>query len=96
MYAIRSYYVHNETGEPTGYDVTDGTPRRTFTYGDGRVVSDGGPTAWQAAILPPETAPNGSTVGSETLEPFREFYFEYSDFQHAYEAGVYVGADQYA
>jgi len=90
-----SAWVHNETGEPTGYDVTDGTPRRTFAYADGRVVSDGGPTAWQAAILPPETAPNGSTVGSETLEPFREFYFEYSDFQHAYEAGVYVGADQY-
>jgi len=24
---------------------------------------------------------------------FREFYFEFADFQHAYEAGVYVGAD---
>ena len=25
-------------------------------------------------------------------DSFREFYFEFSDFQHAYEAGVYVGA----
>jgi hypothetical protein len=46
---------------------------------------DGGPTSWQAVITPPSGSP---------VEPFREFYFEYSDFQHAYEAGVYVGADQ--
>ena len=43
--------------------------------------SDGGPTSWQAMIEPPSG------------EAFREFYFEFSDFQHAYEAGVYVGAD---
>jgi len=54
---------------------------------------DGGPTTWQAAILPPDTAPNGSTVKSEAMKDHREFYFEMSDFQHAYEAGVYVGAD---
>jgi hypothetical protein len=53
---------------------------------------DGGPTTWQAAILPPASAPNGSNVGSEDLEDHREFYFEMSDFQHAYNAGVYVGA----
>jgi hypothetical protein len=46
--------------------------------------TDGGPTSWQAAIEPSE--------GGAVFEPFREFYFEYSDFQHAYEAGVYVGA----
>jgi hypothetical protein len=55
--------------------------------------ADGGPTSWQAAILPPQTAPVGSTVGSENISDHREFYFEMSDFQHAYEAGVYVGAD---
>lgn len=56
---------------------------------------DGGPTSWQAAILPPATAPMGSTVQSEAIEDHREFYFEMSDFQHAYEAGVYVGADEF-
>jgi len=55
--------------------------------------SDGGPTSWQAAILPPETAPVGSTVGSENIADHREFYFEMSDFQHAYQPGVYVGAN---
>ena len=43
-------------------------------------------------ILPPAEPPFGSTVGSENLKAHREFYFEMSDFQHAYEAGVYVGA----
>ena len=54
---------------------------------------DGGPTTWQAAILPPASAPLGSTVGSENIKDHREFYLEMSDFQHAYEAGIYVGAD---
>jgi hypothetical protein len=53
---------------------------------------DGGPTSWQAIILPPAAAPLGSTVGAEELPDHREFYFEMSDFQHAYEAGTYVGA----
>jgi hypothetical protein len=44
---------------------------------------DGGPTTWQAVILPP--------AGS-TTEAHREFYFEMSDFQHAYNAGTFVGA----
>jgi manganese oxidase len=52
--------------------------------------ADGGPTSWQVAILPPATG-----VGTTGVHPaYREFYFEFSDFQHAYEAGVYVGADQ--
>ena len=43
---------------------------------------DGGPTSWQAAIL-------------DGANSYREFYFEYSDFQHAYKPGVYVGRDQW-
>ncbi len=52
---------------------------------------DGGPTTWQAAILPPAIA-GDNTVGAENVPDHREFYFEMSDFQHAYEPGVYVGA----
>ncbi|MDJ0741266.1 MAG: hypothetical protein QNJ91_16245, partial [Gammaproteobacteria bacterium] len=54
---------------------------------------DGGPTTWQAAILPPAGPTFGSNVRSEDILSHREFYFEMSDFQHAYEAGTYVGAD---
>jgi manganese oxidase len=42
---------------------------------------DGGPTSWQAQII----------AGADS---YREFYFEYSDFQHAYKPGVYVGRNQ--
>ncbi len=53
--------------------------------GDGR--ADGGPTSWQAAIL----TPDGSNVPDH-----REFYFEMSDFQHAYESGAgYAAADEF-
>ena len=89
-----SRWVMNETGEQLGYDPVTGAPARTDTLQDGTLFSDGGPTSWQAAILTPSSAPGGSTVKSEALLPFREFYMEYSDFQHAYEAGVYVGAGQ--
>jgi len=89
-----SRWVHNETGAQLGYDPVTGAPARTATTSNGTVFSDGGPTSWQAAILPPATAPGGSTVKSETLEAFREFYHEFADFQHAYEAGVYVGTGQ--
>ena len=44
---------------------------------------DGGPTSWQAQII------------KEDGDAFREFYFEFSDFQHAYEKGVYVGANEF-
>ncbi len=47
--------------------------------------ADGGPTTWQAAILTDEAATG--------VPSHREFYFEMSDFQHAYNAGVYVGGD---
>ncbi len=49
---------------------------------------DGGPTSWEAAIL------TGDLDGDGQNDSFREFYFEYSDFQHAYKPGVYVGRDQ--
>ncbi|MDH3317245.1 MAG: hypothetical protein OER43_15970, partial [Gammaproteobacteria bacterium] len=52
---------------------------------------DGGPTSWQAVIEP--TIAGGAGMIADA-EPFREFYFEYSDFQHAYEAGMYVGIAQ--
>jgi len=48
---------------------------------------DGGPTSWQAAILPGSLASQPAQ-----FEPFREFWFQHSDFQHAYEAGTYIGA----
>ncbi len=50
--------------------------------------ADGGPTSWQAAIL------TGDIDGDGKNDSYREFYFEYSDFQHAYRPGVYVGRDQ--
>ncbi len=50
---------------------------------------DGGPTGWQAAILPGTTQLASNPV---QFESFREFWFQHSDFQSAYEAGVYVGA----
>ncbi|NCF82865.1 MAG: hypothetical protein GWP74_14765, partial [Proteobacteria bacterium] len=40
--------------------------------------TDGGPTSWQAQIIDGDDA-------------WREFYFEFGDFQHAYEKGTYVG-----
>ena len=46
------------------------------------------PTSWQAKIEPGPNTPTANRT------PYREFYFEFSDFQHAYLPGVYVGADQ--
>jgi hypothetical protein len=76
-----SRWVQNETGEQLG---------RGPTGLGGR--NDGGPISWQAVILPPSAPIAGNTVQSETIEPYREFYLSHADFQHAYEAGVYVGA----
>ena len=42
--------------------------------------ADGGPTTWQAIIRP-------GRQGGVQFEPHREFYFEFADFQHAYEKG---------
>ncbi|NIS76818.1 MAG: hypothetical protein GTO00_04180, partial [Deltaproteobacteria bacterium] len=73
-----STWVHNETGVPLG--------TRQAGCGDPNLGCDGGPTSWQAAIIP------SGWSAAQGQQPFREFYFEFSDFQHAYEAGVYVGA----
>ena len=74
-----SKWVHNETGE--------------LLYNPDR--PDGGPTSWQAAILTGEYGTHGydQDVGAEFIKSYREFYIEYTDFQHAYQPGVYVGAD---
>ena len=62
-------------------------PRSRWVHNETGVAlytrDDGGPTSWQAAILTPNAA-----------DSHREFYFEYTDFQHAYKPGVYVGRDQ--
>jgi len=82
-----STWAHNETGEQLGcrYPGEDADVA-------GNCRADGGPTSWQAAITPDLAGSPLNPAGQ--LEPYREFYFEYSDFQHAYEAGIYVGADQ--
>jgi hypothetical protein len=43
---------------------------------------DGGPTTWQAIIEP------GGGEGDAVFDSHREFYFEFADFQHAYEANT--------
>ncbi len=40
--------------------------------------------------------PTARTWVPENIPDHREFYFEMSDFQHAYEAGVFVGANELA
>jgi hypothetical protein len=87
-----STWRHNETGLWLNADAS-GTWGREVTGPGGLTTFDGGPTSWQAVIEPPAAAPYGSTVQSETLKDHREFYFEMSDFQHAYNADFYVGAD---
>lgn len=73
-----SQWAHNETGVQLGDRAKVGDGGRT----------DGGPTSWQAAIL------TGDVDGDGKNDSFREFYFEYTDFQHAYKPGVYVGRGQ--
>jgi hypothetical protein len=77
-----STWVHNETGVPLN------------------TRADGGPTTWQAAILTGSSSDSfgkytGATaVSADKVPDHREFYFEMSDFQHAYEAGLKdIGAD---
>jgi hypothetical protein len=78
----KSKWYHNETGVVLGDTAPGDNPA-------GRI--DGGPTSWQAVIEPDPAGAVFNPPGQ--IVPHREFYFEYSDFQHAYEAGVYVGAD---
>ena len=80
-----SKWVHNETGT------------ELYTRTDGAVhLNDGGPTSWQAAILTNQGMGYNQNVKADQIDSFREFYFEYTDFQHAYQPGVFVGmnADQ--
>ncbi len=90
----RSTWKHSETGNllgcanpggvaPFSATVLGQAPRDQLPSG---CRNDGGPVSWQAAI---ET---GDLDGDNKNDSFREFYVEYTDFQHAYEAGVYVGA----
>lgn len=63
---------------------------------------DGGPTSWQAMIKTGQK--DGYVVDGKPAakdidkdgedDSYREFYLEYSDFQHAYLPGKYVGADR--
>jgi len=80
-----SEWRHNETGEKM-YTRTGTSPG-----------ADGGPTSWQAAILTGNDSgifgDYQQNVGAGEVESHREFYFEYSDFQHAYQPGTYVGAN---
>jgi hypothetical protein len=85
-----SEWNHNETGEKMG------------------VRADGGPTSWQAVVRTGADQRYLVTDNDPTLkvksasrdldgdgedDSYREFYLEYSDFQHAYLPGKYVGAD---
>jgi hypothetical protein len=47
--------------------------------------TDGGPTSWRADILTADNA--GAPTANYDKDSFREFYYEFSDFQHAYVAG---------
>jgi hypothetical protein len=77
-----STWLHNESGEPLN------------------TRDDGGPTSWQAAILTGSDSPAygkyTDNVSAGKVPAHREFYFEMSDFQHAYEAGLEnIGADTF-
>ena len=85
-----STWKHNESGEEL-YGRSLGLSEDYCTAAN---CTDGGPTSWQAMILTPDTDPK--TEGKQNPVPdHREFYFEMSDFQHAYEPGVYVAADEF-
>jgi hypothetical protein len=46
---------------------------------------DGGPTSWRADVITADNA--GVITANYDKDSFREFYFEFSDFQHAYVTG---------
>ena len=61
-----SRWMHNETGTQLGQN-PDGTYGRTLgfiTRWDNTAATDGGPTSWQAMIIPPATAPANVSVKS--------------------------------
>jgi hypothetical protein len=80
-----SKWVHNESGEDLwGREIT--TPDCTVN------CTDGGPTTWQAVIKTGEVGGYNDNVGGNDVPAHREFYFEMSDFQHAYNADTFVAA----
>ncbi len=66
-----STWAHNETGTGLGCTTAVNTTPATGSLTPNTTPCrwDGGPTSWQAAILPPAGATNGSNVQAETLEP---------------------------
>jgi manganese oxidase len=92
----RSTWAHSETGNQLGCRSPAEFPAlvptdlgQPNTDQSGACRNDGGPTSFQAAIMTGDLDADGKN------DSFREFYIEYTDFQHAYEAGVYVGAGTY-
>ncbi len=83
----KSFWRDAETGKCQGDTTIVGRNIPAATLGGCTPVagrSDGGPTSWRADILTPDNA--GVVTTNHDKESFREFYFEFSDFQHAYVA----------
>jgi hypothetical protein len=100
----RSTWAHNETNKQLGCVNPGQYPVGATVTAErqdevNRCRYDGGPTSWQAIINTANSSTpglsGGDIDGDGKNDSFREFYFEYTDFQHAYEAGVYVGADKF-
>ncbi|HEU0040819.1 MAG TPA: hypothetical protein VFQ15_00575, partial [Jiangellaceae bacterium] len=88
----RSLWRDSETGKCFGDTGLVG--RAVPAVADGGCVpvtgrKDGGPTSWRADVLTAEDAPTTPAIVTSNFDKasFREFYFEFSDFQHAYAAG---------
>ncbi len=82
----RSTWVHNETGNGLGCTTAATTRCRRRAP-----VT----TACRTTAVRPPGKPvirTGDLDDDGKNDSYREFYFEYTDFQHAYEPGVYVGA----
>lgn len=77
-----SQWRQPETGElHGGHDVTPRPVADNDFSG-----TDGGPTSWRADIITSEDRGEGPTSNLDK-ESFREFYFEFADFQLAYREG---------
>ncbi|MDZ4230465.1 MAG: hypothetical protein U1B77_01450, partial [Dehalococcoidales bacterium] len=77
-----SQWRHPETGDlHGGHDVAPRPVDQNDFSG-----TDGGPTSWRADIITAEDRGEGPTSNLDK-ESFREFYFEFADFQLAYREG---------
>ncbi len=80
---------------PGGWvDSDQGLKRLTPDAGAALARQDGGPTSWRADILVPAAGDDGWQGSAETAafddfgeNSHREWFMEFADFQHAYEAG---------